>query len=248
MISSYENIFTKRANAYQAAMKEYPEAREEEFKTLIEYSKLKRYFKVADIPSGSCYLKRYIEKLISEVYFIEPTQAFLNNCSKSENTIQCQLDKIPIEENFFDRVFSLAGSHHIDKKINLYKEIYRILKKNGQFIYADVLHASKEDSFLNHFVNQHNSLGHNGIFIEEKKTLNELRISGFKINSYKYEKYHWNFSSKSNMVIFIKNLFGLDKASIDTILNGLENILGYKKDNKGYHLSWGLYFIVATKP
>lgn len=246
MRDKYEEIFTKRGLSYHDAMSLCSDAREEEFSTLLGITSLRPDYKVADMPSGGCYLKKYIAELVSEIYFVDPTKNLLKECDPQDNLILASLTDTPFQDDFLDVVFSLAGIHHITNKMNVYSEINRILKTGGKFIYADVMARSKEDDFLNSFVDGYNSLGHKGVFLDEG-TRDVLSASGFTIQHCNYKEYYWKFNSENEMIDYVKKLFSLDLATDKIILQALKNILGYKQVNKIYKLNWGLYFIAARK-
>lgn len=244
MIDTYKDIFNKRANSYHEVMTKYPDARDKEFANLIQYYKINKDDKIADMPSGGCYLKKYLDK--NTIFFLDPAQEFLHNCSGADNTMHTSLENTPFKDSFFDKIYSLAGSHHIDNKKNLYKEVYRVLKKDAHFIYGDVLQNSKEDTFLNVFVNKYNSSGHTGIFLNNQ-TKTQLADIGFKIEHSKYIDLTWNFKTIGEMIDFIKKLFGLDLATDEIILQGIDTLLGYKQTNNKVLLNWGLFYIFSKK-
>ncbi len=244
MFDSYTDIFEKRGKSYHNAMLDCPKARDEEFFHLFDHIEIKESDVVADIPSGGCYLKNYVNN--DNIYFVDSTKEFLNNCTCKYNIIHSDVEDTPFKHSFFDIVFSLAGTHHIDNKEKLYKEIYRILNNNGKFIYADVKRGSKEDAFLNTFVNENNSLGHRGVFID-KNTNIELENINLEVQYSEYIEYTWNFKDIREMVYYVKNLFGIDLASDEIILEGLRDILGFKEENGLIKLNWGLLYIVSKK-
>ena len=62
------------------------------------------------------------------------------------------------------RVCRHSGSKNVPKFV---EECLRIIKKDGNFIFADVKKDTSVDKFLNQFVNEYNSLGHEGNFFYE---------------------------------------------------------------------------------
>ncbi len=243
-MSTYEDIFNQRGNMYHYAMQKYPNAREEEFLNLLQYSDIKKEDVIADIPSGGCYLKKYIS--CDFLYHIDSSIEFLNMCCDILNTAHCQIDNTPFKKDFFDKVYSLAGTHHLDDKKLFFKEVKRVLKNKGKFIYADVQVGSKEDKFLNIFVDKYNKMGHKGLFIDAN-TISLMNKIGLTVQESKYKKFFWNFKSEKNMVDFIKNLFGLDLAQENEIFNAVKTYLGYKKEKNIIRLNWGLLYIYAKK-
>lgn len=77
------------------------------------------------------------------------------------------IDDIPLKSQSVNKILCLASLHHLnnEERINTYNEFYRILKPNGKLIIADVIKNSNQSIWLNNFVNNYNSNGHNGIFL-----------------------------------------------------------------------------------
>lgn len=241
----YKHIFNERGEMYHKAMVQYPSVREDEFLNLFEFYKIDESDVVADFPSGGCYLKKYIRS--NEMYFLDPSEELLNKCEHKHNIIKCALENTPIKNSFFDKVFSLAGTHHNNRKDKIFEEVNRILSLGGNFIYADVMENSKEALFLDVFVNKFNSLGHKGFFLTEDIKI-KLERCGFRVDSFEYITLTWRFHNLIEMANFTKMLFGLDLATDEkTVINGLGKYLGYKKNNGIIELNWGLLYIFSEK-
>jgi hypothetical protein len=104
---------------------------------------------------------------------------------------------------------------------------------------------------LNQFVDQHNSLGHKGVFFDESDA-KLLRECGFSVRI-EQKKYSWVFDNQAQMVDFAKLLFGLDLADDDTILCGLDGFLPLtvtdtkRPQQSRINLHWKLIYFIATK-
>ncbi len=245
MFETYEEIFDKRGDRYHYAMQSYPEAREKEFRNLLKYSQVDQEDIIADIPAGGCYFKKYLQN--GHLYFVESSEEFLSRCQGGLNKILCPVDDLPFKTGFFDKVYSLAGTHHLEDKRPLFAEVHRVLKTDGDFVYADVKTGSREDDFLNIFVDRYNSMGHKGIFINEA-TIAAMERFGLKVQTAEYLDFTWNFASEADMIDFVKNLFGLDlAANDDEILRGIDSYLGYHQEDGKVYMNWGLYYLHATK-
>ena len=239
----YSDIFHKRGKAYHHAMQDFSHARDQEFLYLFDTFETNTVRKVVDVPSGGCYLKPFLPK--ANIAHVDPTQAFLNLCDSEVNRFCAPLSKLPFENETFEILVSLAGTHHMEDKTRFFTEAFRVLQDHAIFTYADVMRGSKEDRFLNGFVNAHNSLGHEGVFIDHTIT-QVLQAHHFVIQKASYRALQWSFASEEAMVTFVKLLFGIDKAKDHVILKALQEILGYSSHADGVHLNWGLYYIVAT--
>ncbi|PHS14028.1 MAG: methyltransferase type 11 [Kangiella sp.] len=51
--------------------------------------------------------------------------------------IQGDATALPLQSNSFDTVFILGGIHHVPERIALFKEVFRVLKPGGKFIYRE---------------------------------------------------------------------------------------------------------------
>lgn len=243
MYDNYMDIFNKRGDSYCYAMKKCTSSRDNEFLQLLKYFPINNNDVIADIPCGACYLSKYIQNNTT-IYYIDESEVFLKNCEKRYNLLKTSINNIPLKSSYFDKIFSLAGTHHIENKEPFYIEVKRLLKKNGNFIYADVLEGSKEDKFLNYFVNKNNSLGHKGIFLNDT-TVSSLNTIGLNVYRSEYINVKWTFDNESEMINFVKNIFGLDLASNENILRSIKNILGYTVEDNLIVMNWGLFYIYA---
>ncbi|MCW8966497.1 MAG: class I SAM-dependent methyltransferase [Candidatus Pacearchaeota archaeon] len=70
----------------------------------------------------------------------------LKNSCKYLNLVQHDLEeKLPLEDKSIDMVVSNAVIHHIKDKMGLFKEVYRVLKSKGRFIFFDFYFGEIEE-------------------------------------------------------------------------------------------------------
>lgn len=232
-MNDYQKIFEKRANDYHWAMQKYPDVRSYEFESLISSTDFSSINKVLDIPSGGGYLKKYLAKNI-ELISADFSEGFTN-----ERIQLASPTNFPYSDNSFDLVLSLSGMHHLNDVPKFVNECLRVLKENSSFIFSDVKKSTPVDIFLNEFVNQYNSLGHNGIFFTED-SFNEFPLLQQKIVRTQYNQYPFVFKDKTEMLSFFSYFFGLDKANENIIYDGIRDILGIKSTTNGLEVDWGL--------
>lgn len=240
---NYREIFNQRGTSYTNAMKLCPDARNEEFKTLINLLDLTDGDKLIDIPSGGGYLQSHLSQDI-ELYSVDEANQFLST-DILKNRLCTDTCHTPFNNNFFDKAYSLAGSHHMPDKNEFYNEVNRILKPGGIFAYADVAKDSSVDTFLNVFVNNHNSMGHMGDFLNLKTTRRDLESSNFTVVESYLCNYQWAFTTQLQASIFFKNLFGLDLATHKDVISGINKYLGSKTTENGYYVDWQLLHFKA---
>jgi SAM-dependent methyltransferase len=243
MFPSYKDIFDRRGEAYHQAMIGYPQARQEEFKQIIDLAEISDGQVICDVPSGGCYLQNYVggsAKFVS----IETSTQFTQSIYSSDHNqiVVCEdLSTIPLADQQFDCVICLAGTHHLRDRSRFYQEIYRILKPGSIFCVGDVREGSGVADFLNIFVDRHSTLGHQGIFLSPQHR-EELTRVGFQIMESSIKTYPWLFDNTQSMVRFCQLLFGIDRATEAEILASIEKYLGYSTICDKCYMNWELFF------
>lgn len=241
----YQSIFEKRANSYQYAIEKYPLALQNEFYTAIDMCDIKRTDILLNILSGGNPLEKYFKIHPQKYVEYEINKNFVNI---NKNINVCSIDSIPESTNSVDTVITIASLHHFknEERYKYYKECHRILKENtGKFIVADVMNGSKEEFWLNTFVDKYNSYGHKGVFFSESDK-NVFEMSGFQTEIV-VKTYPWIFKNELDMIDFMRNLFGLDLATTSDILNGVNSYLKPIINNTEIHIQWSLMYFTSIK-
>lgn len=247
-IDSYHEIFEQRADAYHEAMTRYPTARDAEFNAVVNFARLSPDSIVADIPSGGGYLEKYVGDSAKAIVAVEPSEQFFLRCTETRllRKISSPLEELSVDEQSIDTIISLAGLHHVTDRDRVFRQMHKALVPDGTFCIADVRHGSNVDGFLNVFVHEHNSLGHEGWFIDLdfKQT---LKSAGFGVEENEVIQYTWSFPNTEAMVQFCILMFGIDKATPEIVLNGIQQHLGYTTDGTGCHMNWELEFLRCNR-
>jgi len=135
----YENIFRHRGQSYDLAMRNYPNARDNEFYSLFNRHPIKNNETVLDIPSLGGYLKKYCP---------EDTSVLSLDFSESINNISVVSPYEKWNISNVDRIVCLASIHHI-QKLNLFLDNLSLHIKDEGFIHlADVSIDSNISIFL----------------------------------------------------------------------------------------------------
>ncbi|WP_370088074.1 class I SAM-dependent methyltransferase [Ekhidna sp.] len=239
-MQGYEEIFNQRGKSYQLAMEKYPEAREAEFQATVRRLRQIQHSTILDLPAGGGYLQKYLKDNINYLAY-----DFSGEFNDNHNRIQkCRESRIELEDESVDEIVSLAALHHILARKEFYSEMYRVLKPGGRLIIGDATTNSKLDKFLNGFLDEWNSMGHNGRFIAEGDLL-EIAEAGFRTD-YVIDKYQWNFSTQNEALDFFRLLFCLDRnPPEEKLLDALQELGVHEND--GFSVSWELGFITCEK-
>lgn len=244
MTKSYTEHFEERGTAYECAMRQFPHARDEEFQQLIHAAQLKSGMRVADVPAGGGYLKRYLP---NDTHWLghEPCESFTNHATSNGGS--APLLPLPWLDASIDCAMSLAGVHHLLDKKPLFKEFARILKPKGKLIISDVEENSPVALFLDQFVGAYNSTGHEGIYLN-KQTTEEIAEQDFEIIKTERVNLVWRLPTKQDLVVFCKQLFDLKNANEEQVAQAIEDYLGFESlaDNQ-IGMNWQLTTITAQR-
>lgn len=247
MFKTYSDIFDKRGEAYHQAMYLNPDARNLEFAAVLGQAKLTNGLVICDMPSGGGYLQDKLPSNLNiQLISIESSRQFLRKLTESNSgeAHLCPLHATSLGDESVDRIFSIAGLHHLDSRLDVFVEMSRILRKGGRLCILEVPEGAITDLFLNEFVHEHNHIGHTGIFID-MHFREELSKAGFILKTDELRSYTWNFTDVEQMVRYVQLMFGIDMATEDEILAGISHYLGYTCSPTGCHMNWELQLICA---
>jgi SAM-dependent methyltransferase len=237
----YLNKFNNRIEKFMYAVTKYQHCMENEFKEAINELDLKDGEILVNLAGGGLNLNNYITAKIDYIPF-----DFSPEWCKYDNYIKCiSYENIPLANESVDKIIILAVLHHFteEEREKIYKECFRILKKSGKLIVADVIKNSKQDIWLNTFVNKYNPLGHTGKFFTFEDA-DKIKLLDFNVEI-KNKKYCWWFNNKNELVDFIKNLFYLE-ISDDELICNINNVLNlYENENK-YYFEWELIYFICS--
>lgn len=246
-MKTYNELFALRGSAYDRAMQRYPDARAQEFAQAVARAAVEPGQVVADVPAGGGYLQRYLPEG-SVCWGHEPCASFTQHGSGRAPGAQQALLPLPWDDSSVDVAISLAGVHHLADKGPLFAELHRVVKPGGRFVLSDVAAASPVARFLDGYVGDHNSTGHEGVFLDDH-TLVQLRQSGWKVRAVEQVDLHWVFQDEGTMGAFCNELFDLRDASADDTGRAIRAGLGMTElGAQGVGMHWSLLTITAERP
>ena len=249
-MQNYKEIFEQRGHEYNSASLISADARQKEVDTLLDLVQFAPDLRIIDIPAGGGIVAKRIEERAlahDDVICIEPSKRFAAAIPSHFSVLHDEIDVISLEDKSVDLILSLAGLHHIDDRQSIYQEWFRLLRPGGQLVVADVRENTPTALFLNGFVNDNNSYGHEGTFIEKNEFSKQLTTAGFQVVRDELTHVPWHFSNKEQLGKFCKSLFNMDKITAHLVAKGVEDILGISKHKCGVNMHWQLQYASATK-
>jgi SAM-dependent methyltransferase len=232
---NYAEIFDRRGHEYHQAMRLAPEARRCEFEALFAGRALRAGELIFDIPSGGGYLADYLAAP-ARIHGFEFSRGFA-----AENSQVALLDlEKPWEIGQADRVVSLAGLHHNDDPIGVAAKLATHVRSSGWLHVADVARGSRVGEWLNGFVHRHNELGHDGIFLPERRS---AYPRAWDVVRLEVVACPWRFDSEATMARFCRLMFGVTGASDAEITRALREIVGVRTHAQGVELAWELLYL-----
>lgn len=243
MFDSYAEIFAERARDYHSAMVACPRARDLEFKAVLEPLAGCADGLLCDIPSGGGYLAPYLRAGLRYLG-VEPARDFLEASPAALERVHGDLTSVPLPDQTVDYVVSLAGLHHEPSLAQVFEEMRRLVRPGGRVVIADVADGTAPARFLNGFVADHNPLGHDGRFLDDR-TAALLEEAGFALADDRLLDVPWSFESKEWAGGFCRQLFGTTGLSAGEVADALADLIGLDEQDGRTALRWQLRRIVA---
>jgi len=240
----YTRTFEARGDAYNAAHGLAPGARVSERALLLERLDLAPGLAILDVPAGGGYVAdglRAAEPSL-RVVSVEPAARFAAGIDRRFARVRGSLDRLPVGDARFDRVASLAGTHHLEDRLAFFRECRRVLRPGGRFVVADAAEDTPVASFLNGPVDRYSETGHAGRFFAAGEAARLLADAGFAAVEEELVQFAWRFPDLDTLVAFAHSLFGLTRADRATVERVLRQHFALEVDATGARLPWSLLY------
>ena len=245
----YKDIFDARGKSYNIASQICPSARGTERQLLIDLLRPGASERVIDAPAGGGYLADALDAAGCSTLCVEPSKEFASALPSHYQTFISPISCLPFEDGYADKYGSLAGLHHLlsPELAQVFSEAYRVLRPGSVIAVADVLAGSDVATFLNGPVDEYTYTGHDGHFFKQGDFGHYLASAGFRVVAERYQEYQWSFPDDEVMALYMKTIFGLDKAGLDTVYKLVHDYLRVTRDSAGVHVGWGLLYASGVK-
>ena len=231
----YGDIFEKRGYLYHRAMSKFPHARKLEFDNIFDGCELRSSEDILDVPSLGGYLDSYKTKDINITYAdFAPTDGVINLESPYSDW----------SVGTFDRIISLAATHHITDIEKFIFNIDKHLRPGGIVTIADVEPNSGVSKFLDGYVDKHTITGsHKGFYRDFSKV-----ETPWKIISHSKKQCDWKFYGElTDIAEFCYDLFGLMDCQFSSLIDALDEHIGIESINDIHILKWNLIYTHYVK-
>ncbi|MCC5794165.1 MAG: class I SAM-dependent methyltransferase [Chromatiales bacterium] len=249
-MNDYQKTFNARGHLYNDAMSAQPGAREAERAALLDRARMNPGQRVMDAPAGGGYVADGVRaKLGDQVQLVcvEPCARFSAAMDARYHVLNEPLDSVSLPDASLDVILSLAGLHHLDDRMPVYREWARLLRPGGQLVVADVGAGTGTARFLNGFVNRHTPGGHHGIFISEREFSEHLAVAGFFVEEDSMQNVPWRFRDREGLGSFCHTLFNTSRARPEAVADALETTVGLQRKPGGLALAWQLRYASAWR-
>ena len=245
VFETYADIFEQRAGAYHSAMRQWPRARDAEFRSVLEPLADEPDGLVCDMPSGGGYLAAHLRPGLRYIG-VDPAEGFVAACAEDSplNTVHSPITDVPLPDNSVDYVVSLAGLHHEPSLASVFAEMRRLVRPGGRVVIADAGVDTPPARFLNGFVASNNPQGHDGHFLDAK-TAALLEQAGLNVADDQHVDMPWLFDSITEAGAFCGQLFGVSGASPEAVAGALTDEIGFNEAPDYVQLRWSLRRIIC---
>lgn len=246
-----------RSSLYKEALREYPEARQEDLEVMKKYLAPKEGERILEIGAGSGFFSKHISEIIGipgrlivsdpSLEQLEEVRALNKNNIDVIQYVQFGSPTVNLEKDKVDAIWSLGAMHHMFQKSKSFENMNRILKKKGRVVIVDVFVGSTLARHFDDKVAKYCATGHEVAFWSKEYAESLCFLVGFTKPVFYDINIQWKFKTKEDIGIFLYKLHAMTRTTPKECLKGAEEILGIEKRGKEYYLNWPLTVLVTRK-
>lgn len=156
--SHFQSVYSKPENELTKKEKAFITGRKLVLKELeVILAKIPKGAKILDIGCGTGHLTKWIQDKGYNVYGLEPSNEMYNYAKMNFPDMNIEKgisSKLPYKDEFFDFVIAFEVLRYLDREENIktYSEIFRVLKKEGQFFITQVNRYSTDFYYIYYMI------------------------------------------------------------------------------------------------
>ncbi len=234
-----------------SAMRDFPQARNCERDTLLDYVDLSRACVVLDVQAAGGYLADEVRRRLGSgatIVCLEPNDALRGRLDPAYTALADPLEHFrSLGDGTVDIALGLVGLHHSRSHAATIGECHRVLRPGGELAVCDVAQGSRLAAWLNGFVDRNCPSGHAGNFPAPGSLARLCREAGFEHVLEEPREVPWRFARRADIAVFFKGLFGLS-ASVDAVDRAIDDFFTVRESAGGCSVDWQLLYAHARKP
>jgi ubiquinone/menaquinone biosynthesis C-methylase UbiE len=252
--SVHFNEFDVRGRLYDLAHKVAPNARRDEINTIKAWLKPKLGERSMDVAAGSGFLTRFISEWTSvPAIAVDPSHKQLMALRRNAPNSSI-LQGYPDDRNTFSRfshgsidfATSLGGIHHVVNQRAMLRNVARLMRGGGRFVFADVCADTTLARHFDEIVARKCLTGHTARWLSEQRVLELIEGLPLTVTRMKIEPIFMKFTSEMEMYLFFKGLHAFD-LPMEEVLGDLNGVLGRSDRDGEVWLNWPLLFVNLSK-
>ena len=249
MKSEYRDLFDARGAHYNLANRQFPEARAEEARALLEHLNLSPGASWLDLGAGGGFLAERAAKQghAGPAVGCDESMVFLAGASAYALRTIAAFRNLPYPDGAFAAAGSLAALHHAEDPERVLSEMLRVTSPGGRIAVGDVAAESSAARFLNGFLDRHTTAGHAGRFYDAGMWAEMLARAGGRDVRANTVELAWRFGRPEDARVFSRELFGLVADTTDQELDDALGQLGLSGDGDDWRLPWTMVFASAER-
>lgn len=244
-----------RGKFYSHANEEMPGARENELSAAVREAELQGGEQVLEFGCGNGLLTSKLAASVGPagcVHALDVSKTVLEKLRSrvmEPNVVPALFDgeHLPFQNESFDLVISLANFHHVSAKLNILREVNRVLRLRGRFILVDVSDNTPVQRYFDGPVNSFCSTGHEYPFLDRTECYELCSQADLDILRWRVMDVPWQFASPDEAMWFIHKIHDAQCTPEHCLSEAKKFLEFYQSPDGRWWLEWQLFFLSAMK-
>lgn len=245
-----------RGRFYSHANEELPSVRANEFRATAVEAGLADGDAVLELGCGNGLLTGRLAEGVGErgaVHALDVSHVVLHRLRRRVrhgNVRPALFDgsRLPFADGSFDAAVSLANFHHVRAKLEIFREVARVLRSGGRFVLVDVCSGTAVQRYFDGPVNSFCSTGHDHPFLDRAGCAGLCAGAGLCLARWHLREVPWRFQSCDEAQWFLHKIHDAQCTPAHCLAEATR-FLDFRREPDGlWSLEWQLFFLTAVKP